>query len=293
MRITNNMVSRSSVANLQRSLQRLNESQNRATTGLRVARASDDPSAAGAIMASGASIRAIDQYKRNINSARARLDREDSILGSVSVMLERAKELGISQGNSTADAQTRLITKAEVDQLIQTVVQLANTQHEGEYLFGGDQSNVAPITSPTPPFATAPPTGLRRTEIASALSVRTNHNGTEVFLTSGVLASLDQLSAALGANDQLAVQTSLSSLDAAHTATQSLIGETGAAGQHLDVATANLDALDTSLRSFKSQLQDADIEAAVTELVGRQTAYQAAMLATSRVMSLNLTDYLR
>ena len=64
-------------------------------------------------------------------------------------------------------------------------------------------------------------------------------------------------------------------------------------GQQLDVATSNLDALDTSLRSFKSQLQDADIEKAVSELVGRQTAYQAAMLATSRVMSLNLADYLR
>ena len=37
----------------------------------------------------------------------------------------------------------------------------------------------------------------------------------------------------------------------------------------------------------------ADFEQAVTELVGRQTAYQAAMLATSRVMGMNLTDYLR
>ena len=74
---------------------------------------------------------------------------------------------------------------------------------------------------------------------------------------------------------------------------QAVIGETGAASQQLDVASANLDALDTSLRAFKSQLQDADIEQAVTELVGRQTAYQAAMLATSRVMGLNLADYLR
>jgi len=31
----------------------------------------------------------------------------------------------------------------------------------------------------------------------------------------------------------------------------------------------------------------------VTELVGRQTAFQAAMLATSKVIGMNLTDYLR
>ncbi len=293
MRITNNMVSRNSLAGLQRSLRQVNDAQNRATTGLQVERASDDPSAASSIMASGSTLRAIDQYKRNINSARARLDREESIMGSVTQMLERAKELGISQGTSTADAQTRLIAKAEVDQILQAVVQLGNTSHEGEFLFGGDQSNVAPFSGTTSPYSAAPPTGTRRAEISSALSIRTNHNGTDAFLTSGVLSSIEQLSLALGANDQTAIQSSLASLDGAHASVQVLIGETGAASQQLDVASSNLDALDTSLRAFKSSLQDADIEKAVTELVGRQTAYQSAMLATSRVMSLNLADYLR
>lgn len=293
MRITNNLVSRNALASLQRSLRDVHEASNRATTGRRVERASDDPTAANSIMASGSSIRAIEQYKRNISSARARLDREESILGSVTQILERAKELGIAQGSSTADAQTRLTAKAELDQLIQTVVQLGNTKHEGEFLFGGDQSDVAPFSGATPPFSAAPPTGTRRAEIASSLSVRTNHNGTEVFLSTGVLAALDQLSVALGANDQSAVQASLASLDSSHAGVQVLIGESGANAQQIDVATANLDALDTSLRAFKSELQDADIEKAVTELVGRQTAYQAAMLATSRVMSLNLADYLR
>lgn len=293
MRITNNMVSRNSLAGLQRALRQVDEAQHRATTGLRVEKPSDDPAASSYIMASGSTIRAIDQYKRNINSARARLDREESILGSVTQMLERAKELGIAQGSSTADAQTRLTAKAEVDQLIQTVVQLGNTQHQGEFLFGGDQSDVAPFTTNVPPFSAAPPTGVRRTEISSALSIRTNHNGTDVFLTTGVLAALDQLSVALGANDQTATQASLGALDAAHASVQLLVGEVGAASQQLDVATSNLDALDTSLRSFKSELQDVDLEKAVTELVGRQTAYQAAMLATSRVMSLSLADYLR
>ncbi|MCC6928894.1 MAG: flagellar hook-associated protein FlgL [Gemmatimonadaceae bacterium] len=293
MRITNNMVSRNSLISLQRSLKAMNEAQERATDGLRVEKASDDPSAATSIMASGSSIRAIDQYKRNINSARARLDREETVLDSVTQVLERAKELGLQQGSSTADAQTRNTAKAEIDQLLQTVVQLGNSQHQGEYLFGGDQSNVAPFNSNTPPFTAAAPTGTRRTEISSALSVRTNHNGTEIFLNTGVLAALDQLSTALGANDQTGIQNSLSQLDSAHAGVQVLVGETGAASQQLDVATSNLDALDTSLRSFKSQLQDVDIEKAVSELVGRQTAYQAAMLATSRVLSLNLADYLR
>jgi len=40
-------------------------------------------------------------------------------------------------------------------------------------------------------------------------------------------------------------------------------------------------------------LSEVDQEKAITDLVSRQTAYQSAMLATSRVIGLTLTDYLR
>jgi flagellar hook-associated protein 3 FlgL len=74
---------------------------------------------------------------------------------------------------------------------------------------------------------------------------------------------------------------------------QVLLGDVGARMQQLEVTTANIDALDGQMRALKSQIEEADIEQTVTELVSRQTAYQAAMLATSRVMGLNLADYLR
>jgi flagellar hook-associated protein 3 FlgL len=47
------------------------------------------------------------------------------------------------------------------------------------------------------------------------------------------------------------------------------------------------------LTTFRSDLQEVDLEAAMTQLVTRQTAYQSAMLATSKVLSLSLADYLR
>jgi flagellar hook-associated protein 3 FlgL len=74
---------------------------------------------------------------------------------------------------------------------------------------------------------------------------------------------------------------------------QVMLGEVGAQTAQLEIADANLGALDTSLRAFKSNLQDADLEKAVTELVSRQTVYQAAMLSTSRIMGMSLADYLR
>lgn len=293
MRITTNITTRNALHALQAGLKGVDDAQRKATTGLKVEVASDDPAAASSIVGAGSSLRAIDQYQRNINAASARLSAEEESLTSVTTILERVKELAISQGTATANAQTRLTAKAEVDQLMAQAIQLGNQSYEGEYLFGGDQSNVAPFQTATPPFSSAPPTGYRRAEISSGLYVRATHNATEVFLNTGVLAAIDQVSQALGANDDNAIRASIYSLDSAHANTQVLIGENGAQSSQLEVAGSNLKALDTSLRAFKSNLQDADLEQAVTDLVSRQTAYQAAMLSTSRIMGMNLTDYLR
>lgn len=293
MRITNSITTRNATFALQASLAKVDEAQKRATSGLRVEVASDDPSAASSIVSSGSSLRAIEQYQRNINSATARVAAEEQTLDSLTAILERVKELAISQGTSTANAQTRLTAKAEVDQLMQQAMQLANQQYEGEYLFGGDQSNVAPITTNLPPFTAAPPTGNRRAEISAGLYVRPTHNATDVFLTTGLLAAIDEVSTALGNDDAPGIRQAIFSVDSAHSGVQVLLGETGAQAQQLEVSSANLGALDTSLRTFKSNLQDADLEKAVSELVTRQTAYQAAMLATSRIIGMNLTEYLR
>jgi len=292
MRITNGIIQRNAVANLQLNLRRMADAQDAASTGKRIRNVSDDPIAASQVMRANGSLRALDQYQRNIGSATARVNAESGALDSLTEILERAKEIGVSQAVGTASASTRAAGKAEIDQLLASALQLANQQHEGEYLFGGVQSSTQPFQSATPPFSAVPPTGSRQTEISQAQFLTTNHNGTEVFLDTNVLGALNALSTALGADDIAGIQTSLSGLDAAHDKVQNLIGDIGARSSQLEVTSSNLTALDTQLRTFKSALEDVETEKAVTELVSRQNTYQAAMLATSRVMSLNLASYL-
>jgi flagellin-like hook-associated protein FlgL len=57
--------------------------------------------------------------------------------------------------------------------------------------------------------------------------------------------------------------------------------------------SANLDALDTNLQALRSSAQDVDVEQAITQLMSRQTTLQAAMMTTSRVLTMSLTDYLK
>jgi flagellar hook-associated protein 3 FlgL len=114
-----------------------------------------------------------------------------------------------------------------------------------------------------------------------------------VFVNTGVLDALKQLANAIGNGDTAGVNAASTSLSNAFNNVQAVVGDVGARESHLEMAGSNLDAYEGTVTNLKSDLQDVDFETAVTELTSRQTAYQAALLSTSKVMGLTLTDYLQ
>ncbi|HEX7239811.1 MAG TPA: flagellar hook-associated protein FlgL [Longimicrobiaceae bacterium] len=297
MRITNNIIGRDQLARIQAGLRQVDEAQRRVGSGLRIQKASDDPTAAAQSMQARGSLRALEQYRRNVGAATSRAAAEEGVLDRLTETLVRAKELGLSQGTDTAGDTTRANTRAEVEQLFRFAVGLANTQFDDGYLFGGFRSQTRPydVTDAGThlDFATASPVGEHVVEISAGQTLPANHDGTEVFEATGALAALRDLGRALGAGDTPGIRTAVASLDTALGGVQGLVGDVGARMNALQVTSANLDALDTNLTTFRSDLEEVDLEKAVTELVSRQSAIQAAMLATSRVMGMNLTEYLR
>jgi len=302
LRITQNMVRLSALGSMQNNTRQMAAAQQRVITGLRVQRPSDDPAAASASMQTGGSLRALDQYRRNIQSAESRTSAEENVLDRLSDLLARGKELAMGEAGDPSTAETREIARREVDSLIDSVVQLGNTHFAGAFLFGGNRADARPIvwmqSEGAPRFAVVDeavdPAYTQKTEIGAGQSMRVNQNAHVIFGgENGPLAALTELSRSLGANDAEGIRNAITGLDQAHTRTQSAIGEVGARSNQLRMTVANLDALDVSLRVYKSDLEEVDLEVAITDLVSRQMAYEAAMLATSRVMGMNLTDYLR
>ena len=296
MRITNNILQRNAVAALQASQRRVAEAQTQANTGMRFTRASEDPVAASESMRSGGSLRALEQYRRNIQGAIGKVGAEEVALDSLTKVIERAQELTVQASSDTVNAQGRLTIKAEVDQLIDQALALGNTEFGGAYLFGGEDAATMPFTKAAPPAyftVAAGAQGEPKSEIGAGQFMSPVHSAAQVFSDTGVLAALRDLSLALGSNDTTGIRGSLPRLDDAHSAVQSLLGEVGARTNQLEVSGANLDSLEVTLRTYKSDLEEIDLEEALTELVGRQTAYQAAMMSTTRVLQMNLTDYLR
>ena len=303
MRITNQMITRSTQLNLQNGLRGVDRARLDISTGLKLRKMSDDPTAGGDVLRAGSSLRAINQFRRNIEQGLGRANAEDLALGKLTDTLSRGVELATMGANGTMDATSRGALKAEVDQLLGFAVQLGNTKFGDSYLFGGTRAGESPFTSPPPAAGTfsalvdaaaAPvdPSGAVSLEIGDNKFLTPVHNGTEVFLDTDALEALRTLSTALGANDVATIRTSVGRLTTASNNVQRLIGTNGARVNELETSRTRLQDLELSLLEFRSNLRDTEIDKAIAELTGKQTLYQAAMGATSRVLGLSLANYL-
>jgi flagellar hook-associated protein 3 FlgL len=235
-------------------------------------------------------LRGIDQYRRNSTAARTRTDAEEATLSQVTDLLTRAKELTLQEGSATGTADTRVAAKAEVDRIIEQVVQLGNTQVGNEFIFAGDMVHTSPFDAAG---AYQGDDGVRKAEVGQGYLITTNHTGRELMVNSGVLSSLQALSTQLGAGTPATIGVLAFNIDSAFTNVQTLMATNGARVRQIESAMQNSDALETNLSVRRADLSDVNIEAATTQFVGMQNTLQAALLSASRVLNTTLTDYLR
>ncbi len=290
MRISNSLLQSRVLRDLQGNLALVTQTQAKVSSGKRFEVMSEDPIAGGQVLTADRGLRAIDQYRRNSTSARTRTDAEEAVLSQLTDLITRAKQLALQEGSAGGSGQTRAAAKSEVDGIINQVIALGNTQIGSEYLFAGNQSTTKPFDAAGLYYGD---TGTRQAEIGQNQLLTTNHNGQELLVSSGTLASLQQLSTALNNGAPSAIGVVAFALDSAFDATQTLLATNGARVRQIESAMSNTDALETSFTQTKSDAQGVDLAAATTRFVGAQNTLQAALLSTSKILSISLTDYLR
>lgn len=125
---------------------KMSKTQMQLSTGLNILTPSDDPAAAVRTLSLQESIGKTTQYQDNIAMVRSRLSLEEGSIDTAENILFRAKELTIQALNSTLAPEDRLAIKAEIDQMLEQMVSLANTRNSnGEYIFSGDLSTTPAV----------------------------------------------------------------------------------------------------------------------------------------------------
>jgi len=124
-----------------RALARLQE---QASTGMRINRPSDDPSAGYRILGLNSQDKSLADYIDNLSDVSSTLEMSSSVLKSMTDVLVQAK-INLSQITSGVyNEQDRQRSAEAINDVLEQLVQLANTRHAGHYLFAGANTAVAP-----------------------------------------------------------------------------------------------------------------------------------------------------
>jgi flagellar hook-associated protein 3 FlgL len=312
VRVPNSILSRTSLANIMQAHARLAATQERAASGLRINRPSDDPAGAARAATLRAESAAHAQHAKNVDRAWGRLAAAERALVAASDVLVRARELALQGANGTLDAQGRAAIAEEVAVLFDALVSAANERHESGWIFAGTASG-APAFSMTGSFSGgAPPTVSfdgDSTEIEVAVGASSTAtvtlDGRRVFLGDAdgdgvpeagredLFALLGDLWQALVDDDAAAVRGTLDRLERGQRQLELERARVGAYGARLENAGARLaDAKVEDVRLL-SATQDADTVQVLSDLVNQETALQAALEVTARILHPSLLDFLR
>ena len=131
---------------LDKTSEKLQTLQLQAATGSRITRASDDPTAISPVLSARTQIQTSDRYIETIQTGLDRIDNMDGYFDSIENTMVRLKEISIATVNS-AMSQEDLATYAdEVRQLQESLLDDANAQVDGRYLFAGFDEKTQPFT---------------------------------------------------------------------------------------------------------------------------------------------------
>lgn len=275
MRVSDSMFNDLAIANLTARRTEQFDAQRVAQTGLEVEKPSDDPVAAARARGATAQERRADGVFEVSGEALDRLEAVDGVLGEANDVITRAFELATLGANDTLSASDRVTLAQEVTVLRDQLLAIANTEIDGEHVFGGLASDRDPFDATGAFVGDAT---MREIEVGPGVRIATTLSGQEAF-DGGVnaFAVLDALEAALRADDGPAVHDLLDDLEAAGSQVSHVRSAGGSTQRSLLQARAVAERTRDEAIRRRADLVEADPVEAFTELVRAQGALQQAL----------------
>lgn len=296
MRVTQGMISNSMLNNLSKSYGKLDKYLDQLSTGRKINRPSDNPFIAIKGMSYRTEVKQIEQFKRNTNEVHNWMDNSDDALSNATSALQRIRELASQAANDTYDAEQRENISKEVEQLKEDLIDIANTNVNGKYIFNGTNTNEAPITKDE---AGNYEFDFRDSdvniEIAKGTSLKANVEGSDVFGEDllGEDGVLNKLITALKNNDRDAIDASIGEIDSSIDDVVNTRADLGARMNRLDLIENRLSHQEITAKDTMSKNENVDYEEAITNLITQETLHRAALSAGTRIMQPTLLDFLR
>lgn len=276
---------------------KLSNTQLKLSSGKRFLTPSEDPAAAARLVDLNKVTEETKQFQDNISTAKHRLALEEVGIKSAVNIFHRLKELAVQGLNDTNTGADRGVIAAEVDQLNDQLVSIANTKNaNGEYVFSGYLTQTQSfVKTPGVPntYAYQGDNNQRSIQIGPSRQITDGDSGEAVFGTIGidnVFESIENFSQGLKANAPLS--SFLTELDLALEKIVTVEATIGARQLAIErQGDLNADFI-LDMQGVISETEDLDYASAISEFNLQTVSLQAAQQAYTRVQNLSLFNFL-
>ncbi len=300
MRITSTQMHRTVIGNLFQRAEKLLDAQTRVSTQKKINRPSDDPAGMSSVLNYRKTIAAIDQYQRNLERAKTRLDIVETTLGMVDELINDAKRVTADNAAGTGDAESRTIAADQITHIREQLLGLANSQQDGVYLFAGRKNDIPPFTA-DPVTGTITYTGDNsagadaRYMVGENTEIAVRANGEAIFSgIEDVFALLADVAAELAAPapDPAVLQDRQNRLATAVDQVRRVRADNAAVYGQLESTEHQLFRLRLGFENALSETEGVDLAEAILDLKSEETAYESALAVSARIIQPNLLKFL-
>jgi len=310
MRVTGNTFSTNFLDQVNRLTVRQQQLQNQAATGQRITAPEDDPAAMQRVLGLKTEQQNLTQYSNTIAALQDRAMSSFNAIKGVKTVSDRAGEIA-TLADGTRSPEELKTYASEVGELIKQAVQVMNSQHGDQYLFGGTASSQPPFTLTTDADGNVTGvtyqgnTSVVENEIGSGSAISIDAPGENTSGTGARGIITDSRSGADFFNHLISLRDHLLAGDTSAIASTDRpalsndeenliyhISNNGVAQSRLEAANTAGKARKDSLEQAISREADADLTETLVSLSQTQTAYQAALQSGASLMKLSLMNYL-
>ncbi|HEY8995197.1 MAG TPA: flagellin [Lacunisphaera sp.] len=297
MRIATNTIQDNVVRQIQQLGVQSSKLQTQVATGQRILQADDDPAATARILNQQSELRRVDQFEQNATRALEISQATFAGLSDVKDISDRSAELA-TLGRSPTSPDSRLAYSAEVNQLIEQLLQVGNTRLGNDYIFAGTAVD-APAFSATRDAngnitavtydGNTSQASIPLSEVASVSPSSTPATNQSIC---DLLNQLVSLRDALSANDSDAIATAQTNLINGEDSLVTAMAATGAVQTRIEVNRSQQQNRGDNLVELIGSETSVDLPDAIVRLNQSQVAYQAALQSAASIMKISLLDYI-
>jgi flagellar hook-associated protein 3 FlgL len=287
MRVANKTIYDSVMYHLSTIGEELSKANEIAGNGKKINNLSDDPVGMTQSLIIRSDLASIEQMERNIDYGNSWLNAAESALTNVEEILSDTKALCVQMASGTVGSDQRSAAAETVQNNLEEIVSLANTDVAGNYIFSGSKTDTLPFEQ-----------GGTYNGDNSAFSIKISENSTIEIGSDGeavfgtVFSTLADLKTALESNDVSGIQDAMDKLDTHFDDISSKISDVGSKMNRMEIKDNILQSLNLSNTERLSAIEDADVAEALIKVSTVELTYKAALASSSKVMTLSLVDYL-